>query len=457
MTQPIPSPHAVGGGSGSGVDIVIRSPRVVYDGKETPASIAVRDGRIVEVGAMNADFHAEREVQLGDDVVVLPGLVDTHVHVCDPGTDWEGFESATRAAAAGGITTIVDMPIDSFPPTTTVKALEEKRASARGRCYIDVGFWGGAVAGNLGDMRPLRDNGVVGFKAFLIDPGVPDWEPLSLAHLDTALTQARDLDVPLLVHAELAGEGGVPKVNSRTYVDYLASRPKEMENRAIAAVIEAARRTGGRAHIVHLSSADALPTIASAKQDGVRITTETCPHYLTVSAEEIQDGATLFKCSPPIREAANREQLWQGLEQGIIDFIASDHAPCTVEMKQLTSGNFGAAWGGISSLQLSMPLVWTDARRRGHSLRHVARWMAEGPANFAGLTRKGTIAPGYDADFALVAPDETFVVDPARLYHRHPVTPYVGRELFGVVHGSWVGGRRVPVGGPGGRLISGRN
>ncbi len=432
---------------------MIRSPRAVYDGKETPASIAIREGRIVEVGAMDADFHADRELQFEDDVVVLPGLVDTHVHVCDPGTDWEGFDSATRAAAAGGITTLVDMPIDSFPPTTTVRSLEIKRAAARGRCYIDVGFWGGAVAGNLSDMWPLRESGVLGFKAFLIDPGVPDWEPLSVAQLEKALAEVRDLDVPLLVHAELPGEEGVPKVNSRKYADYLASRPKEMENRAIAAVIDAARRTGGRAHVVHLSSADALPMIAEAKRSGVHITTETCPHYLTLSSEEIEDGATLFKCSAPIREAANREQLWQGLEAGTIDFIASDHAPCTVEMKQLTSGNFGAAWGGISSLQLSLSLVWTEARRRGHSLIDVARWMAEGPAHFAGLSEKGKIAPEYAADFVLVAPDATFVVDPTRLYHRHPVTPYAGRQLSGVVRETWLRGARVDLREPGGHLL----
>lgn len=435
------------------LDLVIRGRRVVRDGQETAASIVVRDGRIVEIRAIDALFDASQTLEIADNVVVLPGLVDTHVHVCDPGTDWEGFDTATRAAAAGGITTLVDMPIDSFPPTTTVDALDQKRASARGRCHIDVGFWGGAVAGNLADLRPLRDKGVRGFKAFLIDPGVPDWEPLSIPALEKALSETRELDVPLLVHAELAGDGGAPKVNSTRYADYLQSRPKAMENRAIAAVIDAARRTGGRAHVVHLSSAEALPMIAQAKQEGVRITTETCPHYLVMSAKEIQDGATLFKCSPPIREASNRERLWDGLEQGIIDFIASDHAPCTAEMKQLTTGNFGSAWGGISSLQLSVALVWSEARRRGHSLIDVARWMGEGPARFAGLSHKGRIAPGYDADFALIAPDETFVVDPAKLQHRHPVTPYAGRELSGVVRETWLGGQRIDFRHPRGQLL----
>ena len=433
-------------------EVVIRGKRVICDGNEIPASIAIRDGRIVEVAPFDTGVNADREVQVPDDVVVLPGLVDTHVHVCDPGTDWEGFDTATKAAAGGGITTLVDMPIDSFPPTTTVAALDEKRASARGRSYVDLAFWGGAVAGNLADMRPLRENGVLGFKAFLIDPGVPDWEPLSVPQLAKVLSEARELEVPLLVHAELAKDRA-PKVSSRNYADYLASRPKEMENRAIAAVTDAARRTGGHAHIVHLSSADALPMIAAAKRDGVGISVETCPHYLTVTAEEIGDGATLFKCSPPIRETSNRERLWQGLEQGTIDFIASDHAPCTVEMKQLDTGNFGTAWGGISSLQLTLPLVWTEARRRGHSLIDVARWMSKGPAEFAGLTRKGKIAPGHDADFAFLMPDDRFVVDPARLYHRHPVTPYAGRDLFGVVQETWLRGQRVDFQEPAGEFL----
>ena len=336
------------------------------------------------------------------------------------------------------------MPIDSVPATVTVDGLEAKRASARDQCHVDVGFWGGAIPGNLPDMRPLRETGVLGFKCFLVDPGVPDFPPLDAREMEEVLAVTRDLNAPLLVHAESADvAAGMSPVNSRKYGDYLESRPKEMENLAVAQVIEAARRTGGRAHVVHLSSSDAVAMIASARREGVRVTAETCPHYLTLTAEEIPDGATAFKCSPPIREASNRDSLWGGLEQGVIDFIVSDHSPCTVAMKELASGNFGAAWGGISSVQLSLSIIWTGARRRRYSLATVAAWMSEGPARLAGLRRKGKIAPGFDADFCVLAPDESFVVDPARLYHRNPLTPYAGRRLMGVVRETWLRGEPI--------------
>jgi allantoinase len=436
-------------------DIVIRAPRVVCGDSEAARSIAIRDGRIASVAPVDAQLSAAREVEFDADVVVLPGIVDSHVHVCEPGnTDWEGFATATKAAAAGGITTLVDMPIDSVPATVSVDALEAKRVAARGQCLVDVGFWGGAIPGNLEEMRALREAGVLGFKCFLVDPGVPDFAPLDAIGLEQALAVARDLDAPLLVHAESVevGAGSAP-MTSRKYGDYLASRPKAMENIAVAEVIEAARRTGGHAHLVHLSSSEAIAMIAEARRVGVRVTTETCPHYLALAAEEIKDGATAFKCSPPIREASNRDALWSGLRQRTIDMIVSDHSPCTVAMKEVVSGDFGAAWGGISSLQLSLSIVWTEARRRNHALSEVAAWMAERPAKLAGLNQKGKIAPGFDADFCVLAPDESFVVDPDRLYHRNPLTPYAGRRLMGVVRETWLRGKPVNLRDPKGQLL----
>jgi allantoinase len=387
---------------------------------------------------------AVREIMVDEDVAVLPGLVDSHVHVCEPGnTEWEGFATATRAAAAGGITTLVDMPIDSMPATVSVAALREKREAAAGKCLVDVGFWGGAVPGNLAEMGPMRDHGVLGFKCFLTDPGVPGFGPLDPAEMERALAAAADLGVPLLIHAESAELAGVESSPGRSYAAYLASRPREIENVAIAQVIEAARRTGGRAHIVHLSSSDALPMIASARSEGVQLTVESCPHYLALAAEEIADGATACKCSPPIRESENRERLWAGLKADLLDMVVSDHSPCTPAMRQIESGDFGSAWGGISSLQLSLPVIWTQARKRGFTLTDVAGWMSQAPARLAGLRRKGRIAPGFEADFCIFAPEESFVVDPTRLYHRHPITPYTGRRLTGVVRQTFLRGEPV--------------
>jgi allantoinase len=434
---------------------VIRAPRVVLGAAEAACSIGIRDGRIDTVAPVGAQLSALREVEFDGDVVVLPGIVDSHVHVCEPGnTDWEGFATATKAAAAGGITTLVDMPIDSVPATVTMEALEAKRAAAQGQCYVDVGFWGGAIPGNLAEMRRLRAGGVLGFKCFLVDPGVPDFAPLDAIGMEQALAVGRDLDAPLLVHAESAEvAAGIAPMSGRIYADYLASRPKKIENLAVAQVIEAARRTGGHAHVVHLSSSDAVAMIAEARRDGVRVTAETCPHYLMLAAEEIPDGATAFKCSPPIREGSNRDSLWSGLQQGVIGSIVSDHSPCTVAMKQITSGDFGAAWGGISSLQLSLSIVWTEARRRNHALSEVAAWMAERPAKVAGLRQKGKIAPGFDADFCVLAPEESFVVEPDRLYHRNTLTPYAGRRLMGVVRETWLRGERVDLRDPRGQLL----
>ncbi|WP_448638534.1 allantoinase AllB [Geodermatophilus sp. URMC 63] len=426
-------------------DTVLRARRLVASGREQAGSVGVLDGRIAAVEPLQSDLQGERVVELGDDVVLLPGLVDAHVHVNEPGrTEWEGFASATRAAAAGGVTTILDMPLNSIPPTVDVAALEVKRKSALGQISVDVGFWGGAVPGNLGELTGLHAAGVFGFKCFLVHSGVEEFPPLRPEDLEDYLRVLRTVDGLLIVHAE-DGDAieAAPSVHGDDYRDFLSSRPRVAEDRAIGRVIDAARATGARAHVLHLSSSDALPMIAEARRDGVRITTETCPHYLTFAAEEIPAGATQFKCCPPIREAANREQLWQGLADGTIDCIVSDHSPCTPELKRLDLGDFAQAWGGISSLQLGLSDVWTEARRRGFALPDVVRWMAERPAQLVGLQRKGRIEPGHDADFCVFAPDDGFVVDPATLFHRNPITPYAGRHLDGVVRSTWLRGLEI--------------
>ena len=427
------------------LDLVIRARRIITPDGEVDGSIGVKDGRVAAVEPADARIGATREVVYGDDVILLPGLVDSHVHICEPGnTEWEGFVTATRAAAAGGITTLVDMPLDSVPATVSVAALDEKRESAREHCYVDVGFWGGAVPSNLDQLAALREHGVLGFKAFLVDPGSPDFAPLDLDQLEGALAITRGLAVPLLVHAESAEvAASIPPASGRRYADYLASRPRGIENLAVAQVIEAARRTGGHAHIVHLSSSDALPMIATARSEGIRVTAETCPHYLSLSAEEIRDGATAFKCSPPIREAANRELLWRGLTDGVLDLVVSDHSPCALPMRQLESGDFGSAWGGISSLGLGLPVIWTEVRQRGGSLMDVAGWMSAAPARLAGLRHKGRIAPGFDADFCVFDPEASFTVDAGKLFHRHAGTPYAGRRLTGVVRQTFLRGELV--------------
>jgi allantoinase len=437
-------------------DTVFRARRLVTAAGEASGCVGVTGGRVAAVEPLDARLEGRRVVELGDDVVLLPGLVDSHVHVDEPGrTEWEGFATATRAAAAGGVTTIIDMPLNSIPPTVDVAALEVKRKSAEGQCFVDVGFWGGAVPGNLGELRRLHDAGVFGFKCFLLHSGVDEFPPLHPANLDAYLATLAAFDGLMIVHAEDSRAiDRAPDPHGGRYLDFLASRPRTAENLAIAHVIEAARVTGARAHILHLSSSDALPMLASARRDGVRITAETCPHYLALSAEEIPDGATQFKCCPPVREASNRELLWQGLADDTIDCVVSDHSPCNPELKRLDVGDFGLAWGGISSLEVSLPVVWTEARRRGVALADVVRWMADAPARLAGLRRKGRIAPGCDADLCVFAPDETFVVDPGRLHHKHPITPYSGRSLTGVVRATWLRGEELTGDEPRGRLLT---
>ncbi|ESW78985.1 allantoinase AllB [Mesorhizobium sp. C280B] len=438
-------------------DLLIRAPRAIMPEGERAVSIGVTSGRIVWIGAFDAPGSAREAVTLDSDSVLLPGLVDSHVHICEPGnTDWEGFLTATRAAAAGGITTLVDMPLDSVPTTVTLEALAAKRVAADGQCHVDVGFWGGAIPSNLADLPKLHAAGVLGFKSFLCDTGTDDFPGISPEHMQSVMRVVSGLGTIFIVHAESAeASANMHAVSTRHYRDYLASRPKGIENLSIAQVVEAARATGARAHILHLSSADALPMIASAIADGVRLSVETCPHYLALSAEDIGDGETAAKVGPPIREDSNRERLWAGIADGTLDMIVSDHSPCTPDMKALDTGDFGAAWGGISSLQLGLPVVWSEARRRGYWLADVVRWMAERPAALAGLLHKGRLAVGGDADFAVFAPDEEFIVDPARLHHRHPVTPYAGKSLSGVVRETLLRGRRIePFGRPRGELIA---
>ena len=431
------------------VDLVVRSRRAVTPDGERPAAIVVRDGSIIAVEEYRAPVDTARDVDLGD-LALLPGLVDTHVHVNEPGrTEWEGFASATRSAAAGGVTAIVDMPLNSLPPTVNVDALRMKQDAATGQCHVDVGFWGGAIPGNAGDLPALHDAGVFGFKAFLADSGVSEFPPVDPAQLAVAL---RAVDALFVVHAEDPHHLH-EAASSATYADFLASRPPDAEQAAVATAIDVARNAGARLHILHLSAAAALPLIAAAKADGVRVTAETCPHYLTLDAAHVPTGATEFKCCPPIRDAANAERLWAALADGLITCVVSDHSPCTPELKRQDTGDFAAAWGGIASVQLGLPVIWTAARRRGHSLGDVVTWMARRPADLVGLSSKGRLAVGADADLVAFDPDATFVVHASELHHRHPVTPYAGQRLQGVVTTTWLRGRTVTGDQPGGILL----
>ncbi|MFI0537419.1 allantoinase AllB [Streptomyces sp. WSLK1-3] len=441
----------------SDTELVLRSTRVITPEGTRPASVAVAGGRIAAVLPYDAPVPTGARLEdLGDDVL-LPGLVDTHVHVNDPGrTEWEGFWTATRAAAAGGITTLVDMPLNSLPPTTTVDHLRTKREVAADKAHIDVGFWGGALPDNVKDLRPLHESGVFGFKAFLSPSGVDEFPPLDQDGLARSLAEIASFGGLLIVHAEDPHHlEAAPQHAGPRYTDFLASRPRDAEDTAIAQLIAQAKRLDARVHVLHLSSSDALPLIARAKADGVRITVETCPHYLTLTAEEVPDGASEFKCCPPIREAANQDLLWQALADGTIDCVVTDHSPSTADLK---TDDFATAWGGISGLQLSLAAVWTEARKRGHSLEDVVRWMSARTAQLVGLDRKGAIEAGRDADFAVLAPDRTFTVDPAALQHRNRVTAYAGKTLYGVVNSTWLRGERIVADGefttPKGRLLT---
>jgi len=451
-------------------NLIIRGKQVVLPGSITPASIYIDGGTITSIRSYE-DIPAGYEVtEASDESIVMPGLVDSHVHINEPGrTEWEGFETATRAAAAGGVTTLVDMPLNSIPPTTTVAGFEEKLAAANGQCFVDVGFWGGVVPGNADELAALDSAGVVGFKCFLIHSGVDEFPNVTEEDLRRAMPELTRLGAVLIVHAEVPGPmsmTGIPacplgdpdgisrpeetdrNVCPTLYSTFLASRPRAAENEAVALMIKLGREFGTRIHIVHHSSADALPMLLEAKTAGIRITAETCPHYLTFAAEEIPDCATEFKCCPPIRERENREQLWSALANGTIDMIVSDHSPCPPAMKSRETGDFLAAWGGISSLQLRLPIIWTEARRRGFSIQNLAGWLCSAPAGLVGLgNRKGAIATGLDADLIIWNPDKEFKVDGNALLHRHKLTPYDNRVLQGVVEKTFLRGRKIYDGG----------
>jgi allantoinase len=432
--------------------LVVRGRRIVLDGAERPASLIIVDGRIAEIrdGRDMPSGDAGEVVDAGD-LVVSPGLVDSHVHINEPGrTDWEGFDTATRAAAAGGVTTLIDMPLNSVPATTNVVAFEEKRRAARGQCHVDVGFWGGAVPGNVAASEPgsrnvlesLVEAGVRGFKCFLVPSGVDEFRHVNEQELRLALPVLARRDVPLLVHAELPDRLTPNAGQPASYRDYMATRPAVAEVDAIRLVARLAGETGAHVHIVHVSSAGGVDAVGEARSGGVRITAETCPHYLTFSSSDVPDGATEYKCAPPIRDGDHREALWRGLGSGTLGMVATDHSPAPPAMK--CRGDFVRAWGGIASIELGLAAVWTEARLRGFRVTDIARWMSEAPAALAGLAeRKGRIARGYDADLVVWDPDQEYTVDLSRLQQRHKVTPYAGRRLRGAVHTTFVRGQRV--------------
>ena len=424
------------------MDVVLRAERVLLDGEIRPAAVAVADGVIVDVGPIDAPHRGTVDAWLPSDAVLLPGFVDSHVHVDEPGTDWEGFASATAAAAAGGITTLVDMPLDSDPVTTNVAALRIKQEAAEGNCRVAVGFWAGVVPDNLEDLEPLADAGVTGFKCFLAESGNPNFEHLTPEQFRTAMARIAELDAVLLVHAESARViADSPSAGGRDYGSFLDSRPDAAEEDAVALVVETAAATGARAHVVHVSSAQVLALLAEAKRSGVPVTAETCPHYLTFAAEAIGDGATEFAVCPPIRSEANRERLWAALRDGTLDMIVSDHSPCTPDLKG--DGDFGRAFGGISSLQLGPRAAWTQAAQRGFGLPALSRWMSSAPAALAGFADRGRIGVGLRADLCAFAPDVEEVVHVDGLRHRHAISPYDGVALRGSVLQTWVAGRSV--------------
>lgn len=439
------------------IELAVRGRRVFTPEGVRPAGVLIENGKIAAVAGPD-EIPAGVAIREAGDLAVIPALVDSHVHVNEPGrTEWEGFKTATEAAAAGGVGTIVDMPLNCSPVTTTRAALETKLAATKGKLSVDAAFWGGLVPGNLKELEPLAAGGVVGFKAFLTHSGLDEFPNATRADLEAAMPVIARLDLPLIVHAEL-DPCGEPSGDPAVYDTYLRSRPADMELRAIRLLIELCRKTRCRTHIVHLSASDALADIEDAKAEGLPLTVETCPHYLTFCSEEVPVGATQFKCAPPIRSAENREALWRGLGRGVIDFVVSDHSPCLPELKKLDEGDFLGAWGGVSGLQFTLPATLWGAVRRGYGLEEVVRWTARNTADFAGLTAKGRLEKGRDADLVILDDAELFDLTPDRVRHRHALTPYDGLRLPGVAEATFVRGAAVyekdaPFPAPRGRAI----
>ncbi|MBC7472830.1 MAG: allantoinase AllB, partial [Candidatus Sericytochromatia bacterium] len=380
-------------------------------------------------------------------LVVMPGIVDCHVHINEPGrTAWEGFETATKAAAAGGITTLVDMPLNCSPVTTTQKALQTKLDAVKGKLWVDCGFWGGIIPNNISELEPLLKAGVMGCKVFLIDSGIDEFPNVNESDLREAMPILKKYNVPLLVHAEMESVVGETNNynNATSYQAFLDSRPKSLEDNAVKLVIKLCKENNCKTHIVHLSSADSLIAIQEAKNMGLPFTAETCPHYLTFNSEDIKDGDTRFKCCPPIREKSNNEKLWNGIKTGIIDFIVSDHSPCTANLKLMETGDIEKAWGGISGLQFSLSLIWTEAKKRNISIEELSKLMSLKTAEFIGLKdSKGKIAKGYDADFVIWNPEKTFIIDESIIHHKNKITPYLDKKLYGVVESTYLRGNKI--------------
>ena len=439
-------------------NLAITSQRVITPQEERAAAILIRGEKILDIISIS-EIPTDCPVEDMGNNVVMPGLVDTHVHINEPGrTDWEGFETATKAAAAGGITTLVDMPLNCIPVTTTVDALNQKIVATQNQLWIDCGFYGGLIPDNIQDIEPLADAGVLGFKAFLSPSGIDEFPNILESHLREALPVLSKKGIPVLVHAELEN-GTAQSEENKTYKSFQDSRPKSWENNAIKLLIQLCKEYNARIHIVHLSSADILAEIAQTRNDGYPISVETCPHYLHFASENISDGDTRFKCAPPIWEGENRENLWLGLEKGMINFITSDHSPCTPELKNMKAGNFEKAWGGISSIQFTLPVIWSECKARGFSIDQLINWMSTAPAIFIGKDQqKGQISPGYDADLVCWNPDEKYIIQKKAIHHKNKLTPYEGESLYGVVNTTFLRGQKVYengefLGNPTGKII----
>ena len=429
-------------------DFAITSQRVVLPEGIRPATIMIKEGLIQDVQAFQNNASTDQHYQNVGNAVIMPGIIDAHVHINEPGrTDWEGFDTATRAAAAGGITSLIDMPLNSSPVTTTVEALQQKIKAAKGKLHVNCGFYGGLVPANADDLSALLESDVLGIKAFLVHSGIDEFPNISKADLQIAMPQIAAAGIPLLVHCELEpGENKslTDSIQPLAYATWLASRPDSWELEAITQMIQLCQQTNCRTHIVHLATAKALPHILEARKAAVPLTVESCAHYLYFAAEQISDGNTAFKCAPPIRHSSHREALWQALDEGLLDFISSDHSPAPPAIKQLDSRDFMKAWGGIAGVQFLLPASWTAAQQRGFTIDQIAAWLSTNPARFLGLQeRKGQIAPGYDADLCIWNPEASFTVQKEDIIFRHPISPYIGERLLGSVMQTWVGGQKV--------------